>query len=126
MERGRATNRALNSLCRQSRLSMQVFGDITWRRRHVVSKRNISDADSRRADAGEIGPGEVVVPRGKELARAAKRASEVVGWLVSRDEEGKKFSKGSGRAGGEPRGPTVKMKAVMVESGPEVPAKIGP
>ena len=124
MERGRATNRALNSLCRQS-LSMQVFGDITWRRRHVVSKRNISDADSRRADAGEIGPGEVVVPRGVEVARAAKRASEVVRWLVSRDEEGRKFSKCGGRAGEESRGATVQMKAVMVESGPEMPAKVG-
>ena len=37
-ESGRATNRALNAPCHQS-LTWQLFGDIDWRRRHVLPPR---------------------------------------------------------------------------------------
>ena len=47
-ERGRATDRCLNSLCRQS-LSLQLASGIEWRRRYVETKRDISDKDSRKS-----------------------------------------------------------------------------
>ena len=60
-ERGRAVNWELNSLCRVA-ASRQLGCQIVWRRRHVESERNPSDADSRLADRGLLFPGEVLRP----------------------------------------------------------------
>ena len=48
LERGRARNRDLNAVCRQA-CGLRLATGIAWRRRHVESERNVSDADSRLA-----------------------------------------------------------------------------
>ena len=59
IEKGRAKNWKLNSLCRKA-AALQHGGDIAWRRRHIETKRNISDFDSRLAERGIMESGEVL------------------------------------------------------------------
>ena len=49
VEKGRAKDWKLDSLCRQA-AALQLRGDIAWRRRHIETTRNISDFDSRPAE----------------------------------------------------------------------------
>ena len=56
-ECGRARDRALNSTCRHA-AAWQLAAGVVWRRRHVESKRNPSDADSRLALDGLLAPGQ--------------------------------------------------------------------
>ena len=56
-ERGRAVDRALNSVCHRS-AARQMGAEIGWRRRHIPSERNPMDGDSRLADKGILKPGE--------------------------------------------------------------------
>eukprot|EP00973_Karenia_brevis_P083213 11538292-Karenia_brevis.AAC.1 len=51
IEKGRAKDWALNTLCRRP-AALQLGADISWKRRHVESLRNVSDFDSRLADRG--------------------------------------------------------------------------
>ena len=75
IERGRATNRALHTLCWQS-LAWQLYSDIDWRRRHVPSANNVADAASQWADAGLLSPGSVLTPNLQSIGPHAKRAGE--------------------------------------------------
>ena len=59
LDRGRASDRALNMQARRA-ASLQLFGDVVWRRRHMPGKLNVADGGSRLADAGALQPGEVV------------------------------------------------------------------
>ena len=56
-EKGRAADFSLRSLIKRS-AAYQLGCGIMWRRRHVDTKRNISDAASRKADRGVYKPGE--------------------------------------------------------------------
>ncbi len=57
---GRAKCPDLNKLC-QHVAALQLAADVDWRRRHIVSASNPSDADSRLADAGVLSAGEALV-----------------------------------------------------------------
>ena len=72
-DRGRAADHALNALCRRS-ASYQLGCGLRWRRRHVDTKENPSDEDSRLADRGGLRPGEVLRPQ--RLAAAPKPPPE--------------------------------------------------
>ena len=61
-DRGRASDHALNALCRRY-ASYQLGCGLRWRRRRVDTKENPSDEDSRLADRGALRPGEVLWPR---------------------------------------------------------------
>ena len=82
-ERGRASDFGLNALCRQA-CSWQWAAGIDWRRRHVESARCVSDHDSRRANRGELLPGECFVPGGAQRQRARQRCAAVAGMLQRR------------------------------------------
>ena len=56
-EKGRASDFSLRSLIKRS-AAYQLGCGIIWRRRHVDTKRNISDFCSRKADRGVYKPGE--------------------------------------------------------------------
>ena len=56
IESGRARDWELNAICRRA-AGIQLFADIDWRRRHVISNANLADHDSRLADMGFIAPG---------------------------------------------------------------------
>ena len=60
-EKGRANDRGLNASCRRV-CAYQVGANVAWRRRHVVSEENPSDADSRLHEKGFVRPGEVLGP----------------------------------------------------------------
>ena len=57
VEPGRAKNRAPNTAC-QHAAALQFVSGNRWPRRHVSTKDNFSDADSRLADAGLLAPGQ--------------------------------------------------------------------
>ena len=63
---GRATDFALNALCRQVAGFLLRTG-ITWARRWIASGRNLTDAASRLANLGLLRPGEVLT--GNRLLR---------------------------------------------------------
>lgn len=79
-ERGRASNRGLNALCRKA-AAWQAISGVTWTRRYVNTKVNPSDHDSRRADRHELAPGETHIPSESERRRARRRAQEVIAAL---------------------------------------------
>ena len=57
-DKGRATNKELNALCRRS-AAYQVGAEAVWRLRYIGSERNPTDRDSGLVDAGLIKPSEV-------------------------------------------------------------------
>lgn len=70
-EKGRAVDAGLGSICRRA-CAYQVASGIRWRRRHVDTKRNVSDAASRKALRGRYQPGERRVgPGGRHRCRGA-------------------------------------------------------
>ncbi len=75
-DKGRSKDPALNSLLRRS-AGLQLASGISWRRRHVESRRNPTDQGSRVADRGGLAPGELLrrtkpqVRRGYAVARSA-------------------------------------------------------
>ncbi|CAK0843206.1 unnamed protein product, partial [Prorocentrum cordatum] len=85
-ERGRASDFGLNALCRQS-CAWQWAAGVDWRRRHVESARRVSDFDSRRANRGELMPGETFVPSGPQRQRARQRCAAVASLLLRRTED---------------------------------------
>ncbi len=75
-DKGRSKDPALNSLLRRS-AGLQLASGISWRRRHVESRRTPTDQGSRVADRGGLAPGELLrrtrpqVRRGYAVARSA-------------------------------------------------------
>ena len=66
-EKGRAADYSLRSLIRRA-AAYQLGCGIMWRRRHVDTKRNISDGGSRKADRGVYQPGQRRVGPGSRSA----------------------------------------------------------
>ena len=59
VEKGRARDYELNSICRQA-LSLCIACRLTWRRRHIVSEKNLADFDSRLASLSLLRPCEAI------------------------------------------------------------------
>ena len=67
-DKGRSKDPALNSLLRRS-AGLQLASGISWRRRHVESRRNPTDQGSRVADRGGLAPGELLRRTRPQLRR---------------------------------------------------------
>ena len=76
-ERGRGHNYELNAQVRRA-AALQIGTGMIWRRRHVPTDLNVTDADSRLADDGLLQPGEVLNPKQviRRLARAGRLRGE--------------------------------------------------